>query len=126
MSGRCRGEPPTSLGSTSRSAIAKPASGVSRSSIISTTLGVLVAMPSRRPAVSEDTTTESAPDCRSRCWFSASRTEAMILAFGASSRAVSVTRTAVGSLLVATMIDVGVLGAGQPQHVGLGWRRRAR
>ena len=81
-----------------------PASGVSRSSIISTTLGVLVAMPSSRPAVSEDTTTESAPDWRSRCWFSASRTEAMILALGASSRAVRVTSTAVGSLLVATMI----------------------
>ena len=61
-------------------------------------------MPSSRPAVSEDTTTESAPDCCSRCWFSASRIEAMILALGASSRAVSVTSTAVGSLLVATMI----------------------
>ncbi len=42
---------------------ANPASGVSRSSIISTTLGVCVAMPSSRPAVSEVTTVESAPDC---------------------------------------------------------------
>ena len=104
MSGLCRGEPPTSLVSTSRSAMANPASGVSRSSIISTTLGVCTAMPSSRPAVSDVTTVESAPDCSSRCWFSASRTAAMILALGASSRAVSVTRTAASSRLVATMI----------------------
>ena len=63
MSRRCRGDPPTSVCSTSRSAMANPASGVSRSSIISTTLGVVVATPSSRPAVSEETTTESAPDC---------------------------------------------------------------
>jgi hypothetical protein len=37
-----------------------------RSSTSSTTAGALVAMPSRRLAVSEDTTTELAPDCRSR------------------------------------------------------------
>ena len=56
------------------------------------------------PRSPTDTTVESAPDCRSRCWFSASRTAAMILALGASSRAVSVTSTAVSSRLVATMI----------------------
>lgn len=98
------GEPPTSFGSTSRSAIANPASGVSRSSIISTTLGVVVAMPSNRPAVSDEMTTESAPDWRSRCVFSDSRMAATIFALGAISRALSVTSTAVSSRLAATMI----------------------
>lgn len=97
--------PPTSVCSTCRSAMASPASGVSRSSIISTTLGVVVARPSSRPAVSEETTTESAPDCCNRCWFSASRIDATILALGAISRAVNVTSTAVSSRLVATTID---------------------
>ena len=102
MSVRCRGEPPTSDSSTSRSLIANPASGVSRSSTTSTTLGVVVAIPSRRPAVSADTTTELAPDWRSRCTFSDSRTDATIRTFGESSRAVSVTRTAVSSRFTAT------------------------
>ena len=61
-----------------------------------------MARPNSRPAVSEETTTESAPDCSSRCRFSPSRTEAMIVASGANSRAVNVTSTEVGSLLVAT------------------------
>ena len=106
--------------STSRSAIANPASGVSRSSIISTTLGVGVAMPSSRPAVSDDTTMESAPDCRSRCWFSASRTAAMILAFG---RELAGGQRDQHRGVVAVGGDddrLGVLRAGQPQHVGLG------
>ncbi len=72
--------------------------------MISTTLGVVVAMPSSRPAVSEDTTTESAPDCSSRCWFSASRIAATMVAWGAISRAVSVTSVAVASEPVATTI----------------------
>ena len=37
------------------------------SALTLSTLGVVVAIPSSRPAVSEDTTTESAPDWRSRC-----------------------------------------------------------
>ena len=73
-----------------------------RSSTTDTTAGVVVAIPSRRPAVSADTTTESAPDWRSRCTFSASRTAAVIVIFGAISRAVRVTITAVSSRLVAT------------------------
>ncbi|COX59552.1 Uncharacterised protein [Mycobacterium tuberculosis] len=47
----------------------------------------------------------SAPDCRNKCWFSASRMDATILALGAISRAVNVTSTAVSSRLVATMIE---------------------
>jgi beta-glucanase (GH16 family) len=60
-------------------------------------------MPSRRPAVSEEVTTEVAPDCSSRWRFSSSRTAATIEAFGASSRAVSVVSTALSSRSVATM-----------------------
>ena len=111
MSARCRGEPPTSESSTSRSLIANPASGVRRSSITSTTVGVVVAAPSSLPAVSAETTTEVAPDCRSRCTFSDSRTDATMRMSGASSRAVSVTRTAVSSRLVATTI---ALASGTP------------
>ncbi|EPQ73289.1 Potassium channel protein [Mycobacterium marinum MB2] len=85
--------------------MASPASGVSRSSIIWTTLGVVVASPSSRPAVSEETTTESAPDCSSRCWFSASRMDATICDLGEISRAVNVTSAAVSSRLAATMIE---------------------
>ena len=80
----------------------KPSSGDSRSSIISTTDGVTVARPSMRPAVSEEITTESAPDCFSRCRFSDSRTLATIVAAGAISRTLRVTRTAVSSMLGAT------------------------
>ena len=124
MSARCRGDPPTSDSSTGRSLIAKPASGVSRSSITSTTLGVVVATPSSRPAVSAETITELAPDWRSRCTFSDSRTDATIRMFGASSRAVSVTSTAVSSRLVATTIARGLLHAGDPQHARSGSRCR--
>ena len=81
----------------------------------STTLGVVVAMPSSRPAVSAETTTESAPDWRSRRRFSDSRTAATIRVFGASSRAVSVTSTAVSSRFVATTIAVPDRPS-DPQH----------
>ncbi len=73
--------------------------------MMSTTFGVVVAAPSSRPAVSAETTTVSAPERRNTCAFSASRTEATIFTFGAISRAVSATNTAVSSRLVATMID---------------------
>ena len=64
--------------------------------------GLTVASPSIRPAVSEDTTTESAPDCRSRCAFSDSLTEATIVALGAISRTDRVISTAVSSWFGAT------------------------
>ena len=92
-------------GDATKSDVLRLAGAQHASSIMSTTLGVVVAMPSSRPAVSEETTTEFAPDCRNRCWFSASRIDATIFALGPISRAVKVTSTAVSSRLVATMID---------------------
>ena len=105
MSARWRGLLPTSNSRTGRSATEKPASGLSRSSIISTTVGVTVARPSMRPAVSADVTTELAPDCWSRWRFSDSRTEATMFARGASSRTDSVTSTAVSSVDGVTTTD---------------------
>ena len=55
-----------------------------------------------RPAVSDEITTESAPDCSNKCWFSDSRTLTTIHALGASSRTDKVTSTAVSSMLGAT------------------------
>jgi hypothetical protein len=43
---------------------------------------VVVAAPSSLPAVSAETTTEDAPDCRSRCTFSDSRTDATMWMVG--------------------------------------------
>ena len=121
---RCRGcaaasrRPPWSRPRVRRWRIRRP--GVSRSSIISTTLGVCTAMPSSRPAVSEVTTVESAPDCSSRCWFSASRTAAMILAFG---RQLARGEGDEDGGVVAVGGDddrFRVLGAGKAQHLGVG------
>ena len=70
-----------------------------------------MAIPSRRPAVSEETITESAPDCMSRCWFSLSRTLATIIALGAISRTDRVISTAVSSDDGATMTDLARLTA---------------
>ncbi len=77
-------------------------------------------MPSSRPAVSDVTTVESAPDCSSRCWFSASRTAAMILAVG---RQLARGERDQHRGVVAVGGDddrLGVLRAGQPQHLGIG------
>ena len=111
MSARCRGEPPTSLSSTSRSLIANPASGVRRSSITSTTVGVVVAAPRSLPAVSAETTTEVGPGLPQQVHvlrLPHRRDDADV---GAISRAVSVTRTAVSSRFVATTI---ALASGTP------------
>ena len=90
--------------------------------MMSTTSGVDVAMPSSRPAVSLETTTWSAPDCLSRWTFSASRTDATMCAFGASSRAVSVTSTAVSSRFGADHDRARVLHRGDAQDVRPGRR----
>ena len=120
MSGRCRGEPPSSVARRRVRRWRIHATGVSRSSIISTTLGVVVATPSSRPAVSEETTTESAPDCLSRCWFSASRIDATILALRCDlARGEGDQRRGV----VAAGRDDDrrrVLGRGKPKDVGSG------
>ena len=93
---------PASSGATSRSITSRPAPTESRSSSTCTTRGLLTAWPSSRPAAPEETTTESAPPCSSRCAFSLSRTDATIRARGLSSRAVSVMRTALSSRSGAT------------------------
>ena len=76
---------------------------VSRSSTTVTSCGALVESPSSRPAVALDTTTWSAPLCRTSGMFSVSRTAATIHASGASARAVSTVSTAASSASVATI-----------------------
>src|SRR5699024_7203383 len=98
ISTKWRGFEPTSYSRTARSATENPSFGDSKSSIISTTVGVTVASPSKRPAVSAEVTTESAPDCKSKWRFADSRTDATILADGASSRTAKVHSTAVSSM----------------------------
>ena len=102
MSDKCRGFAPISYLATGRSAIENPADGESKSSMILTTDGVLVDKPNKRPAVSEETTVEFAPDCNNKCRFSISRTAAEIFALLFISRADNVANTLVSSLLVAT------------------------
>jgi len=83
-----------------------------------TTLGALVAMPSSRPAVSLDTTAWSAPDWRSRCWFSASRTDDNDVGLGRQFARGQGDQDR-GVVTVGGHHDrAGPWHAGDPQHVG--------
>jgi hypothetical protein len=77
----------------------------SRSVTTAAMRGLRLVTPSSRPVVSEEVMTASAPDCRSRWAFSCSRTEATIVASGASSRAVRVISTAASSRSGATITE---------------------
>ena len=107
--------------STSRSAMANP--GVRRQQVLhhlDDARASVVAMPSSRPAVSEDTTVESAPDCSQQ-----------VLVLGLPDRGDDLgvgrelargERDQDGGVVAVGGDDdrLGVLGAGQPQHVGVG------
>jgi hypothetical protein len=97
-----------------------PVDAVSRSSMTVTSCGAEVDSPSSRPAVAEETTTWSAPLCRTRGMFSVSRTAATIQASGASSRAVSTVSTVASSVSVATTTAFAVPDLSLPQHLGAG------
>ena len=96
---------PASSSPTSYSAMSSPCPTRMRSSSTSVISGCCTAKPSNRPAASADVMTDVAPLWRRRWTFSSSRTAATIVAVGLSSRAVSVTSTAVSSRLTATMIE---------------------
>ena len=77
-----------------------------RSSSTVPSAGLTVASPSSRPTASEERMTALAPLCRTRPWFSASRTAATISAVGLSWRAVNVASTVESSRAVVMMISL--------------------